>query len=56
MSEKTTKIKTREFYVKFEGRIMVIAENWNDAENEAKKLFPTLGILKTKIKNIEIKE
>ena len=27
----------KEFYVKFKGRILVRAENWNEAEKEAKR-------------------
>ena len=46
----------KEFYVKFKGRILVRAENWNEAEIEAKKRFPKEGIIVEKIYSIHNRE
>lgn len=52
MSEETKKGATHEYYIHFDGLIMVIAEDWNDAEKKAKHEFITRGITHPAIKGI----
>lgn len=52
MIEETKKGATHEFYIHFDGLIMVIAEDWNDAAKKANHEFITRGITQPAIKAI----
>ena len=46
----------KEFYVKFKGKIMVQARNWNEDEKEALKRFPEKGIIIEKVISVRKRE